>query len=214
MFARDNNFHPRIEDTLGPKYVVPWLGALDVEVTQTHDLSVLSPGGLRGYDLFMPWSMLQWQVEDPSPAEAEAIASFVHSGGALFAQHGATVVPKPEPYAAYLDLLGTRFKGHPEYQDFQVRIAQPDHLITRGLEDFRVSDELYTHAPLAPDAQALVTAAWEGVAHPMAYVRRAGKGAVYYLALGHDAAAWDHPAFKQLVVNGMRWLLDQIRRPE
>jgi type 1 glutamine amidotransferase len=29
-----------------------------------------------------------------------------------------------------------------------------------------------------------------------------------YLALGHDAASWEHPAFRHLVVEGTRWLLD------
>ena len=60
-----------------------------------------------------------------------------------------------------------------------------------------------------PDADVLLDAEWEGERHPMAYTRKVGKGAVFYLALGHDGATWEHPAFRRLVVEGTRWLLDQ-----
>ncbi|HEV2123824.1 MAG TPA: ThuA domain-containing protein [Chloroflexota bacterium] len=216
LFAQDDKYHPGIEDALAAERATPWLEEMGIAVTRTKDRARWTREGLAQYQLFMPWLMPQWDVaknahEHIAPEEAEVVASFVRNGGGLFAFHGATVVPKPAEYEAYVDVLGTRFKSHPKYQEFDVRITRPDHPITRGLKDFRTSDELYIHLPLAPDAEVLATAEWEGETHPMAYTRRAGRGAVYYLALGHDQATWDHPAFKQLVVNGARWLFEQTR---
>ncbi|MGI8424139.1 MAG: ThuA domain-containing protein [Chloroflexota bacterium] len=214
LLTRNDKFHRGIEDALGRTLVEPWLRQAGVDVTRTNDVGVLCAEGFSGYQLFMPWLMPQWDVATEShsrvvQAEAEAVAQFVHSGGGLFAFHGATVVRQRAPYAAYVDVLGTRFKSHPKYHEFSVRVRQPDHPVTRGLRDFRTSDELYLHEPLASDADVLLDAEWEGERHPMVYTRKVGKGAIYYLALGHDRVTWEHPAFRHLVVEGTRWLLDQ-----
>ena len=211
LLARDDKFHPGIEDSLAAQRVVPWLEEIGIDVTQARDRSVISAEGLRGFDLFLPWLMPQWESDLPAAAmkaQAQEVETFVRSGGGLFAFHGATVVPEAEPYRAYVDVLGARFRSHPKYQEFLVRVLAPEHPITRGLHDFRTSDELYIHEAVAPDAEILSVAEWEGEQHPMAYTRRVGRGAVVYLALGHDSASWDHPAFRQLVVNGVRWLLE------
>jgi type 1 glutamine amidotransferase len=212
LLTRDDKHHHGIESDLGSHRVVPWLTAEGIDVTATTDHAVMSENGLRGCHLFLPWLMPQWESDLPSEAlrtQAEAVADFVRTGGALFPFHGATVVPDPDSYRPYVDLLGTRFRSHPKFQEFAVHITAPEHPITSGLADFRTADELYIHEPLTPDADVLATADWEDATHPMAYTRHVGKGALFYLALGHNSTTWDHPAFRHLVTHGARWLVDQ-----
>jgi type 1 glutamine amidotransferase len=40
----------------------------------------------------------------------------------------------------------------------------------------------------------------------MVYVKPCGQGTVVYNALGHDSAAWEHPAFRTLVTQGLAWV--------
>lgn len=219
LLARNDKWHKEIETTLAIEYVVPWLEGAGIDVHATSDLNAWTRRGLEGYRLFMPWLMPQHggtdaklgaiSAEDVKTEEAEATAEFVARGGGVFGFHGASIVPHVEPYRAYANLFGVTFQGHPKYHEFEVRLTRPDHPITRGLSDFRTSDELYKHEVWGEGIEALAEAEWEGQSYPMAFTRRLGKGALYYLALGHDRATWDHPAFKQLVVNGARWLLDQ-----
>ena len=218
LFTRNDKHHREVEQALGRGLVVPWLEAAGIDVTAVSGASLPSRDELAGYAVYMPWLMPQWDQATGAhthvvPAEAEAIKDFVCGGGGLFGLHGATVVPAVEPYAAYLDVLGTRFVSHPRYHEFAVRVRRPDHPVTRGLADFRTSDELYLHEPLAADAGVLLDAEWEGRPQPMAYTRTVGAGQVFYLALGHDRASWEHPAFKHLVVEGTRWLLSHAARP-
>lgn len=54
----------------------------------------------------------------------------------------------------------------------------------QGISDFEVTDEIYISAH-EPQLQILATAEWHGKAHPMAWVKRYGKGRVFYTTLGH-----------------------------
>lgn len=40
---------------------------------------------------------------------------------------------------------------------------------------------------------------------PVVWTKPWGEGHVFYLALGHDAAACEHDMFKTLLVRGARW---------
>ena len=221
LLARNDKWHGDVEDVLARQYVVPWLAEAGLDVRQTNDMSSWTRLALEDYQVFMPWLMPQYggtearfgaiPLEQVKREEADATAEFLEKGGAIFAWHGATVVPHTEPYQPYVDLLGVTFRGHPKYHEFEVRITRPDHPITRGLSSFRTSDELYRHDVWGAGIEVLAEAEWEGKAHPMAYTRRVGRGALYYLAPGHDRATWDHPAFKHLVVEGAKWLVEQTK---
>jgi type 1 glutamine amidotransferase len=214
LLARRDKFHA-FEDPLGTRYAAPWLQALGLDLTLTDDRSVLSHERLQRYDLLALLLMPQWEVEAPPEAlvaQAQAVAGFANGGGGILALHGATVVPQPESYGAYIDTLGARFRSHPPYQEFLVQIPNPDHPVTRGLQDFRISDELYLHHALASDAEVLAAVMWQESSQPLVWTRRPGRGAVLSIALGHDQASWDHPSFKHIVVEGARWLLGQTSR--
>ncbi|MBN1640860.1 MAG: ThuA domain-containing protein [Anaerolineae bacterium] len=55
------------------------------------------------------------------------------------------------------------------------------------------------------DATVLAVTEWEDAVQPMVYTKTYGAGRVLYIALGHDAATYAHPAFRQMVIQGLRW---------
>ena len=67
-----------------------------------------------------------------------------------------------------------------------------------------------TNRLLVAVKERLATAEHEGRAEPMLWTRPYGTGRVAYLALGHDAEAFGHPAFLELVQRSIRWAAGQV----
>jgi type 1 glutamine amidotransferase len=89
--------------------------------------------------------------------------------------------------------------------EFTVRIAARDHPVTRGLEDFRILDETYHALRVAPDTTTLLVTG-EPTSHPVVgWTRNEGKARVACIQGGHDRHAFDHPSFRRLLGQAIRW---------
>src|SRR5581483_4866283 len=159
---------------------------------------------LQEYDVLL--ALLRLGPE-ATTEEERALTGFVARVGGLLGVHNSTIFP--EERQSLHDLWGARFARHPPYQPFTVRIVDRDHSITHDINDFQISDELYVLDRRPLDAHVLAVADHEGQPQPMAYTKPYGRGAIFYCALGHDLASWDHPAFRQLMVGGVGWLVNQ-----
>lgn len=193
----------------------------------------------------------------PSDAQAAQLDAFVTGGGRLFALHatnapivfteGPAVVASgvhipglvkapPETTApTYMKLLGSRFQAHLASQPFRINVVDHQHEITRGLQDFDVTDEPYIAKMLGDDARVLLSARYKGEApgyvlgyweddspRPQLYVKPHGAGAVLYLTLGHACGRfdlqpmveettpvvgpWEDITFLEIVERGIQWL--------
>jgi uncharacterized protein len=149
--------------------------------------------------------------------------------------------------------LGAFFLNHPPLCKFHVKVTDRSHPLTVGLpESFEVADELYLIELQQPaESQVLLTTELEkdpsppgfgfvydedtsvmpdGKTRVLGYIRKFGKGAVSYFALGHchgpanniqpfvDASvapdgatptafrgSWESPAFERLLRNAIAW---------
>lgn len=119
----------------------------------------------------------------------------------------------------YARLLGGRWFRTPETfdgrtwpkstfshgEDIDVTIADRRHFICRGLDDFRIHDETYGGLWVAPDVHVLLTTAHPKATPQIAWTRTHGRARIVYIALGHDAAAYQNPAFQTLVRRTILW---------
>jgi type 1 glutamine amidotransferase len=200
-------------------------GEGNVDLRITTDLDTLSPETLSEYQAVINWSTFV----QPTPRQVDALLAAIDGGLGFFALHGGSATFWNS--APYLTMLGSRFLRHDPYKEFLVEIAADSHPITQGVENFRVSDELYELGgkidefaafssaitegnPYGGDVAALgegdlgqelqVLASAEG--HPLLYTRTWGKGRVHYNALGHDLQSLSHPAFRRLALQGLAWV--------
>jgi uncharacterized protein len=178
----------------------------------------------------------------PAPAEAAALRDFLERGGRWFALHGTNsilrfldsgLVDTPEERPDVMELLGTQFKAHPPIGPFKVEVVNRDHVLTRGIDDFEVVDELYLSTPTAPidilmqtrftgEATGFVAKDWQDAVVPILYQRDFGRGGVIYVTLGHcrshhdvmqllpfwphpERCAWNYPVYYELLRRGIRW---------
>jgi type 1 glutamine amidotransferase len=180
----------------------------------------------------------------PEAAQQRALAGFVASGRRWLALHGTNSllewtpdgkVDAPDSMPVLTRVLGSRFIAHPPLGEFEVRVSDPSHPLVRGIEAFKVTDELYLSELHGPNRVLLETryngkAAREFVrrewysdeGRPVLYVHEHGAGAVLYFTLGHcrgrfdmqplmeeyprvERCSWESPVYYQLLRRGIRW---------
>jgi hypothetical protein len=113
--------------------------------------NAISPGGYGGgvspddgylYENFLenaadrqPGRSANWITEE----QGQAVKDFVAAGNGFYSLHNNAFVSRASKN--YRDVQGGLALGHPPLRPFKVRIANKEHPITRGVEDFMVTDE-------------------------------------------------------------------------
>lgn len=178
----------------------------------------------------------------PSVEAQEVLKEFVQKGGRWYALHATNSILRlfenglygsPRWAPLFMDILGSQFIAHPPIAPYEVRVADPDHPLTEGIEPFHTTDELYLmechgdlHVLLDTEFEGEATGfdedRWERAKHPVVYIKTHGAGAVLYNTLGHcrghydmqphldwwptvDRCAWDLPVFYDLLRRGIAW---------
>jgi len=105
----------------------------------------------------------------------------------------------------------------------KITIVDKTHPITKDLQDFEVTDESYNCVffedsvhPLARTDFDASKASFQGgpgrqlnpkvkSSNLAAYVKTAENSPVAYVQMGHGATSWNNPAFRQLLLNSIKW---------
>lgn len=90
-------------------------------------------------------------------------------------------------------------------QHMRIHVADKEHPITQGLEDFEVHDEAYGTFYVAPDVHVLLTTDYATCNPQIAWTREYGKSRVAYLMLGHDNVAWSNPNYPKILGRAIQW---------
>lgn len=157
-----------------------------------------------------------------APEQRAAFRQWIEAGGRVVALHAAG---GDSDYAwdYYRDrIIGALFIGHPggadQFQAASVSILAPRHPIMRGIRlPWAPVDEWYSfdRVPAPPASQLLATIdetsyrpgarLTMGAVHPVVWINRLGRGAVFYSAIGHRPEAYDDPNYRRMVGNALRW---------
>lgn len=175
-----------------------------------------------GIDLFTVYA-LRWRMLDGekyaalrpewalavAPATRRIIENHVRKGGGLLALHTAVICF--DDWAEWQEMLGGAWvwgqSSHPPLQATTVRIAEPKHVVTLGLDGFNLHDEVYRGMTLGDDINVLATASTldDTQQHPVAWTHRHGAGRVLCDTLGHDASCIRQPVHAEMLRRAARW---------
>ncbi len=166
---------------------------------------------LRALDLVVPiWTM--GRIGEPELASlCEAVRGGVGLGG-CHGGMGDSFRDAPE----FQFMVGGQWVAHPgdDGVTYTVRIAEPDHFVTRGIGDFEVTSEQY-YVHVDPSNRVLATTRFP-VADgphvpngpfdmPVVWTRLYGEGRVFYCSLGHKAEIVERPEVLTLMTRGLLW---------
>jgi hypothetical protein len=166
-----------------------------------------------------------WISED----QGKAVQDFVSAGNGFYSFHNNAFVSRSSKN--YRDVQGGLALSHPVLRPFKVRIVNKEHPITRGVEDFMVTDEQHyliydkdpknvllqsenidgltftsTYQDPAVSANPRAPKNW-GTGSASGWAHEYGKGRVDFTAMGHTNHVMWQPQYFKLQQNAVRWLL-------
>jgi type 1 glutamine amidotransferase len=156
----------------------------------------------------------RWAIRLPEQTRA-ALSGHVRGGGGLLGLHGASICfdDWPEWRSVLGGVWDWECSGHPPLGPVAVRVSG-EHPIVDGIGDFEIEDEAYGHLSREPDVRGLLSAARDGVEHPLLWAREVGAGRAVYDALGHHVASYDVPEHRVVVKRAALWALGDDAFPQ
>jgi uncharacterized protein len=174
---------------------------------------MLKPGLQKDFDVIVMYDM----VPGISAEQQKAFVELLNQGIGVVALHhnldahvdwpefrkiiGGRYLPKQE------EIDGKTYgpSHFAEGQEIKVIVADREHPITAGIDDFQIHDECYGNYYLSPDVRILLKTDNPKNNPSLAWVTRYGNSRVFYFQLGHDASAWHNPNYPRILGNGIRW---------
>jgi lysophospholipase L1-like esterase/type 1 glutamine amidotransferase len=92
--------------------------------------------------------------------------------------------------------------------DLSIKILDPGHPVTRGMDDFMIHDEGYSNLWIRDGIKPLL-----GTDHPdcsdiVGWVNHFDRSTCVYIMFGHDRQAYGNKSFRQLLRNSAAWLTE------
>ncbi|MBI5384065.1 MAG: ThuA domain-containing protein [Verrucomicrobia bacterium] len=173
----------------------------------------LRPEAARNYDVLVLYDM--WQ-DITDEAKADFVA-FLKSGKGLVSLHHS--IANYQTWPEYRKIVGGRYylqktivegveKPRSIWKhdvEFQVRVVDERHPVTRGVKDFVIHDETYGLFDMAPESHALLQTDEPTSAKNIGWAKTHEGARVVYLQLGHDHLAYENPNYRKLVAQAIRW---------
>ncbi|WP_172328167.1 ThuA domain-containing protein [Mangrovicoccus sp. HB161399] len=184
------------------------LAAEGFEVTREEGTAILATADLAGFDLIVP----VMTMAEPEKEEVAALTAAVEAGTGLGGFHGG-MGDTFRKNTDYQFMVGGQFVAHPgNVIDYRVEMAAPGDPLLAGIGDFDYrSEQYYMHVDPRIEVLAATVFSGEhapwvaGTRMPVVWKHRHGEGRVFYSALGHKAAEFEHPQMKEILRRGLLW---------
>jgi type 1 glutamine amidotransferase len=201
-------FHDWRDISESTREVLVESGRFDVRICE-DPLILESNNALAAYDVIV-FTMFNKSVPMITDQAKENLIAFVKGGKGFYSQHLASAsFGEWEEFGKLCGrhwVMGT--SGHGPRSNFPVKITKQDHPITRGLEGFKIFDELYATLQGSGPIEVLVEAEsdWSNQTEPMVFTSKYGEGRSVHNALGHDYKSIKNPNMKTLIIRSVEWV--------
>ncbi len=184
------------------------------------------PVNARNLDYFDAIFFYGLGEEDLSPEQKADLLSFIHTDGKGFVgAHSA--IDAFYSWPEYGEMIGAYFDDHPwGVLDAPIIVEEPSFPGMRAFpHEFTIRDEIYvpTSAPYSRstvDVLARMDASKVNMKVPalhrtdgdlpVAWVKKYGKGNVFYSTLGHADESWDNPSVQAMYFEAVRWAMGLV----
>jgi type 1 glutamine amidotransferase len=193
-----------------PSFYSLFNGQADLAVTVDPQPNAFSHDLRKMYDVLVLYDMYQ----DVPEAQRKNLREFLESGkGVLILHHALASLNDWQWW--WEDVRAGKYflkdePGHPAsaYQHDQDLVVEPvgKHPITDGIGAIHIIDETYKHVWISPEAHVLLKTNHPKADGPLMWVSPYERSRVVYCMLGHGPEAHNHPQFRQLIHNAVRWV--------
>jgi hypothetical protein len=188
-------------------------GITYTQCTLPKQADMLKPGLEKQYDVIVMYDM----AKGFTPEQERRFVELLKTGIGVVSLHHNLCSHADWP--EYGKIIGGRYFQQPETidgksyppsnylhdQHFDVKVADKEHPITKGIEDFHMDDEAYSGFYVAPSSHVLLTVEHPKCDHNVAWTTHFGNSRVFYLMFGHGPSAWQNPVYTKLLEQGIHW---------
>lgn len=96
--------------------------------------------------------------------------------------------------------------------NIQVKVAQPNHPILKGINDFEIFDEVYGNFSVNQEVIPLLTTDHPESSKNIAWINEYEHSKIVYIQLGHDHHAYENTTYRKLLQQAIWWAY-QANRP-
>ena len=90
--------------------------------------------------------------------------------------------------------------------EFDIKIEDTNHPITKGLSDFSIIDEAYGNTQILPTVHPLLSTNTQPSGPLVCWTNQYENSRIVTLTLGHDIRAWEHPSFIEILSRSILWV--------
>ncbi|MEP3211259.1 MAG: ThuA domain-containing protein [Maribacter sp.] len=168
-------------------------------------------------------SLSDQQIKERAPQYEKNLMNYVAKGGGLMLLHGGIVVQNNS--VAFSKMTGGSFDYHPKQQEIQVKEVDLNHPMVKAFKgkglthidepyffknayfDYNFRPLLYMEVDKLEGLKAAVT---EKIIY-VSWIKRHGKGRVFYSAPSHNAQSLDNPELLQFFLDGMQYVVGDLK---
>lgn len=196
-------------------------GAYTSVIPQTQDeqMSYLTPEKLKEFDAIVFNNTTRLK---PNRQQQEALLEFLESGKGIVGVHAAT--DNFYQWKKGARIMGGQFTNHPWHEDVPIRIDDPDHELCAMFDPggFVVKDEIYQFNNgiySRADQRVLLSLDHDKMGnkgdradddYAISWVKRYGKGRIFYCSFGHDDWIFWHPEILEHYLAGIQFALGDL----
>jgi type 1 glutamine amidotransferase len=202
------------------------------EAVFNNDIEMFRPANIKQFDAICFNNTLGVLFDDPELRAS--LLGFVENGKGFVGIHDAIATfvqyPKYDQWPEFGRMVGgTENGGHPwNGEVMTMKVEDPDNPINAafGGKDFQIADQAFQlqepvlrdrlHVLLRIDAEKtgparrILPVRKQDLDFPMSWVRRQGKGRVFYSGLGHGAEVFSNPQMLQHLLAGIQYALGDL----
>jgi uncharacterized protein len=183
-------------------------------VEHTNLAPLLKADAAKQYDVLVLYDYWQPISED---MKSDFVARLKGGKGLVVLHHA---LCSYQDWPEYRRIIGGRYylkkavvdgveKEPSSYQHgrhFKIYVADRNHPVTRGVEDFEMHDETYKGCDCTADAHPLLTTDDPESSRVIAWSKTYEAARVVFIQSGHDHFAWDNPNYQRLLRQAIRWV--------
>ncbi|MEA3366233.1 MAG: ThuA domain-containing protein, partial [Candidatus Hydrogenedentes bacterium] len=184
-----------------------------VEAEQKDHSELLEDISNWDYDVIVFYSMTQ----EISEKRKQNFLKLLDNGVGVVALHH--IISGFNKWPEFQKIIGARYLFEPiehngklmpksSYKhgvNIEVKIADPEHPVTKGVSNFSVVDETYLGCAFQPDNHVLLTTDNPTSDKTIGWVRTYKNARICTIQLGHGPSIFSDPHYKKLVRQAVKW---------
>jgi len=177
--------------------------------------SLLNPGLRQSFDAVVFYDM---PAEISEKCKTDFVSLLNEGTGVVFLHH--SIASYQTGWEEFGAILGGKYHEKPgvkngkpyaassylEGVDVPIRIVNPRHPVTEGIDDFELRDEVYGNFEVLPDVHLLLETSHPKSCRTIGWWHTYGKSRIVYLQPGHDPSAYTNPDYRRLVLQAIRFV--------